>query len=681
MPKGYLKIQLTTALDAKPIRDAMIRIYQDINEEIINETFYMSDAMGVTPYIPLDAVEEALSLDENNRIRPYSIYNVEIRAENYETIEIVGVQIFANQLSSLPLNLIPNYSRDTIREVSYINDHQLLTDGNSHEDQLYPPVFRLLTRIIIPKRITVHLGRPTSSGENLNVDFIYYIKNVASSEIYPTWNENALRANIYCQISLTLNRIYTEWYPSKGYNFDITNSTAYDQAFVKNRNIFDNISKIVDEIFNEFIQKDAYAEPYYAEYCDGKIAQCPGLKQWGTQTLALQGYSVLGILQYYYGNLIQIVTSNHIQEIKQSYPGTPLRIGSRGIDVTQIQKQLNAIAINYPAITPIFPIDGIFGMQTDSAVRIFQRQFNLSVDGVVGKSTWYKISYIYVAVRKLAELTSLGIQNEIYNGAYPGTPLRYGDKGVQVQFLQYLLQAIATYDSDIRMIPTVDGDFGNNTYQSVLSFQRKYHLTVDGIVGMTTWNKIYSIFQNYEQNITGPYPIPPYPQTTYQLGATGENVRLIQEALNVVGTLYSSIPVLVVDGLFGQNTAQAVRTFQRIANLNPDGIVGVNTWNALFTLAAQIQNGDLPSVGLPAYIGIPLRLNSTGEDVRLIQDRLQSIAIYYPGIPRVQANGIYDMTTQSAVSAFQELLGLDIDGIVDRNTWYRINEIYVQLTQ
>lgn len=681
MPTGYLRMQIMTAQDALPISQAMIRVYQDIDNDIVNETFYITDNMGITVYIPLESVDESLSLDENNRLRPYSLYNVEVRCDGYETLEIVGVQIFANQFSTLPLNLIPNNTRTNIREVDYVPDHQLLTNADDHEDQLYPPVLRVLQRVTIPKRITVHLGRPTSSAENLNVDFVYYIKNVASSEIYPTWEEEALRANIHCQISLVLNRVYTEWYPSKGYSFDITNSTAFDQAFVKNRNIFDNISEIVDEIFNEYIQKDEYAEPYYAEYCDGKIANCPGLKQWGTQTLALQGYTMLGILQYYYGNLVHIVTSNHIQEIQQSYPGVALRRGSRGIDVNQIQKQLNGIAVNYPAITPILPVDGIFGTQTENAVIIFQRQFNLTADGIVGKATWYKISYVYVAVRKLAELTSIGIRDEVYNGAYPGTPIQWGNKGVDVQFLQYLLQVISTYDSDIKTIASIDGDFGNSTYQSVISFQRKYNLTQDGIVGRVTWNKIYEIFQSYESNVLGPTDIPAYPNTTYQLGATGENVRLIQEALNVVGTVYSNIVILVVDGIYGVNTVAAVRTFQQIAGLSVDGIVGKNTWNALFTLAHEIRNGDAISIGLPAYTGTLLHVGSSGEDVTLMQERLNTISIYYPGIPRLIADGNYNSLTRMAVMVFQQMLGLEVNGTIDSNTWYIINIIFQQLTQ
>lgn len=670
-----------SAQDAKPVPEAMIRIYKDVDKEIVNETFYISDNMGVTPYIPLYAPTMTLSLDPNNRIRPYETYNVEVRCNGYETLEVVAIQVFACQYTTLPLNLVPieKRIRSNVRSVDYIPDHQLLVDDAANADQLYPPLTRLLGRVTIPKRITVHLGRPTSNAENLNVDFIYYLKNVASSEIYPTWEEEALKANIYCQISLVLNRIYTEWYRSKGYSYDITNSTAFDQAFVKNRNIFDNISAIVDDIFNEYIQKDNYSEPYYAEYCDGKIAQCPGLKQWGTQSLALNGYDYLRILKYYYGNNIQIVTTNHIQDIKQSYPGTPLRIGSSGIDVSEIQKELNAIAINYPNIKPIYPVDGIFGSATDAAVRVFQRQFSLTADGVVGKATWYKISYIYVAVRKLAELVSIGDRDDVYNGQYPGSPLRLNDRGVDVQLLQYYLSVIATYDDDIKDISNIDGRFGDATRDSVISFQRKYNLTRDGIVGELTWNRIYAIYETYQDDLVGLTGIPAYPNMTFRTGSSGENVQLIQQALNTVGTIYSNIPVLVVDGFFGSDTNNAVRIFQNIAGLTVDGIVGENTWIALFTLAAEIRQGDAPSLGLPPFPGVILSVGSRGEDVLIMQQRLKFIAAYYKAIPEIGADGIFGTMTRAAVVAFQQLLGLTPDGIIGEQTWYKINEIYRQL--
>ncbi len=387
MPSGYLRVFVTSAKEAFPISEAMVRIYLIEDDQVSSESFYITDVNGETPYIPLEAPSKDLSLDENNRERTYQRYNVEVKANGYEVLEVVNVQIFDTIYTTLPLNLIPNKTREVIKKVSYIPDHPLLSNYDTNAEAGFRNLTRILGNVIIPKTVTVHLGSPTSNAEDVNVDFISYVKNVACSEIYPTWEEESLRANIYCQISLVLNRVYTEWYPSKGYNYTITNNTGFDQYFIKDRNIYDNISEIVDDIFNTYIQKADFSEPFYAEYCDGKIADCPGLKQWGTQDLALQGYSAFEILQFYYGDSISLVTTNNVELITSSYPGVPLQLGSSGLDVTTIQKQLNAIALNYPAITPIFPVDGIYGPATKAAVEIVQRQFALTVDGIVGKAT------------------------------------------------------------------------------------------------------------------------------------------------------------------------------------------------------------------------------------------------------------------------------------------------------
>ena len=353
--------------------------------------------------------------------------------------------------------------------------------GGNNQGQTPAILNRIKGEIVIPTYITVHLGKPQNTAENVTVPFLYYLKNVASSEIYPTWPYEALKANIWAQTSLALNRIYTEWYPSQGYDFDITNSTAYDQAFVKDRNIFDSVAEIVNEVFNQYIQKANYEEPYYAEYCDGKNASCPGLKQWGTLSLANQGYTAIEILRYYYGDNIQIRESNNIQDVQASYPGI-LRIGSKGQEVMEMQEFLNAIAINYPAIPVIFPVNGIFDEKTEAAVLAFQRQFNLNVDGIVGKATWYKISYIYAAVRKLAELSSIGRIEDLYSGQYPGTVLKEGDRGVEVQLLQYYLSCISVFYPQIPNV-AIDGRFGPNLTKVVENFQSSFGLIVDGIVG------------------------------------------------------------------------------------------------------------------------------------------------------------------------------------------------------
>ena len=297
------------------------------------------------------------------------------------------------------------------------------------------------------------------------------------------WPEQALRANIHCQISLALNRIYTEWYPSKGYTFNITNSTSYDQYYVHGRTVFDVMVRITDDIFNTYLRKRGTVNPYYSEYCDGKSVTCPGLKQWGTVTLANNGRSALQILRYYYGSDIEIVRTSNIQSIPQSYPGSPLRQGDSGTTVFTLQRQLNRITKDYPFLGKL-TVDGVFGSRMAATVRAFQKQFNLTADGVVGRQTWYKISYIYVSVKDLAELTSEGETSNgtLSDGTWGGTVLRTGSTGSAVEQLQFWLNTLAQYNSAIPSV-TVDGVFGSGTAAAVRAFQRKYGLTVDGVVG------------------------------------------------------------------------------------------------------------------------------------------------------------------------------------------------------
>ena len=639
----------------------------------------MTDQEGKTVNIPLYAPDIDLSLEEDNDVRPYETYNVEMRLSGYEVLEIQNVQIFAEESSYLPLH--PTPTRRQVfpgRSVSNIVDHHLLTNyGGNNQGQTPANLGRILGQVTIPTYITVHLGRPQNAAENVTVPFLYYLKNVACSEIYPTWPYEALKANIWAQASLALNRIYTEWYTSQGYDFDITNSTAFDQAFVKDRNIFDSVAVVVNEVFNQYIQKANYQEPYYAEYCDGKIASCPGMKQWGTLSLANQGYTAIEILRYYYGDSILIRESNNIQDILASYPGV-LRIGSSGQEVREMQEFLNAIAINYPAIPVIFPVDGIFNESTEAAVRVFQRQFNLTVDGIVGKATWYKISYIYAAVRKLAELTSIGRIEDLYSGQYPGTPLQEGDRGVEVQLLQYYLSAIAVFYPQIPNV-SIDGRFGPELFKAVLNFQRSFGLIEDGIVGRETWNRIYALYETLSDKIVPDESIPEYPGMTLQQGSYGENVRRIQTALNNISAQYPSIPLLVEDGIFGTATTTAVRAFQRQFGLTVDGIVGVLTWNKIFEVSALIDTGEEAGEEMPPYPGTLLRNGSRGNAVRLMQERLKSISIYYPVIPDITADGIFGPATQAAVIAFQQMMGITADGIIGQQTWELINTVYNEL--
>lgn len=368
----------------------------------------------------------------------------------------------------------------------------------------------------VPDYITVHLGPPDSDAENVTVSFPYYIKNVASSEIYPTWEESAIYANIYAQISYALNRVYTEFYRVRGYNFDITSSTAYDQKFIPERNIFENIDRIVDDIFTDYIRRQGFIEPLAAKYCNGTTVTCDGLSQWGSQELATNGYNSFEILQNYYGDDIEIVQNAPISGVISLYPGEPVRRGDTGEPVYIIQQYLNEVSRDYPAIPRISPIDGIFGEATENSVIAFQRIFNLTPDGVVGQATWNKLTLLYVAVRRLAELNSEGQQIFGANIEYI-TPSALGDEGAKVSYIQYFLGVISQFDSRVPYIP-VTGVFNEQTQNAVREFQTAYNLPVTGIVDRATWDVIYDTYQtissvvlstiDYEQDGAQPTQFP-----------------------------------------------------------------------------------------------------------------------------------------------------------------------------
>ena len=347
----------------------------------------------------------------------------------------------------------------------------------------------------VPQQITVHLGSPTSNAANVTVPFSDYVKNVASSEIYPTWDESALRANIYAIVSFALNRIYTEFYRSRGYDFDITNSTAIDQYFVNGRNYFDNISRIVDELFNDYLRRPGFVEPLAAKFCNGTTVTCEGLSQWGSQNLAEQGYNSTQILRSYYGN-VEIVPNAPIRGLTSSYPGTPLRRGSSGPSVVTLQVALNRIAQNYPAIPKVANVDGIYGSRTESSVRAFQQIFNLTPDGIVGPSTWYAVVRLYTAVTRLSELRSQGQQFYSINWSPPNA-LQVGSTGDKVRLLQYMLSILASYISYIPSV-TVDGTYGPATRSAVLATQRLFGLPETGVVDARTWDEIYDQYSGIE---------------------------------------------------------------------------------------------------------------------------------------------------------------------------------------
>ena len=445
----------------------------------------------------------------------------------------------------------------------------------------------------IPDYITVHLGEPDSSAPNVTIPFVEYISNVASSEIYPLWNENAIRANIYAQISFALNRIYTEFYRSRGYDFDITNSTVFDQSFVNGRNSFENIEQIAGEIFNSYIRRRGSVEPLFAAYCDGVKVQCNGLSQWGSTTLAEQGYTPYEILKYYYGDDIDIITNVSVDGADPSAPRIPLSVGSSGDDVRTLQLRLNRISDNYPSIPKIAAIDGIFAEDTQAALIRFQEIFGLTPDGIAGNTTWYTILRIYNAVKRLNELDSEGIRLEEVTKQYPGA-LSLGSQGLGVSNLQYFLAYLSRFYSEIPSV-TIDGIFGNQTRESVIAAQKIFGLAPDGVVGELTWNAIYNAYRGIISEIPLKYiegNVLPYPGILLRIGSDNDSVLLLQQYLNVIASVYPEVNTVELTGYFGAQTDRAVKAVQSLSGLEPNGLVGAITWNAITSLYSDIINGS-----------------------------------------------------------------------------------------
>ena len=665
---GTLRIQTFAARQSAPMEGVTVAVQGD------GFTLHcITDATGSAADIPVEAPACTLSLDEDNTIRPYAVVSLTAAKSGYRTVRIEGIQIFAGQITLAQPAMIPvtEEGKDIPNAPIVIPPHPLFAgSGGSGAQPVENCVPRVLDKVIIPKNITVHLGKPAASARNVTVSFRDYIANVASSEVYPTWPEQALRANIHCQISLALNRIYTEWYPSKGYTFNITNSTSYDQYYVHGRTVFDVMVRITDDIFNTYLRKRGTVNPYYSEYCDGKSVTCPGLKQWGTVTLANQGRTALQILRYYYGSDIEIVRTSNIQSIPQSYPGSPLRQGDSGTAVFTLQRQLNRITKDYPFLGKL-TVDGVFGSRMAATVRAFQKQFNLTADGVVGRQTWYKISYIYVSVKDLAELTSEGevSSGTLSDGTWGGTVLRTGSTGSAVEQLQFWLNTLAQYESSIPSL-TVDGVYGTGTANAVRAFQRKYGLTVDGVVGRATWTEVYDQFRSIQSDNGTPNA---YPGTALREGSSGQNVRLVQFWLKIARTVYPSLSNVTVDGRFGSATAAAVRRFQTYFGLTSDGVVGRTTWNKLYEVYNDIANKLLSSSLRPGeYPGV-LRNGSSGTAVRELQFYLYLMSAYESSIPAIAIDGQFGASTEAAVRAYQRFAGLTVDGIVGRTTW---NSLY-----
>ena len=441
----------------------------------------------------------------------------------------------------------------------------------------------------VPSFITVHLGSPNSNAENVTVRFTDYIKNVASSEIYPNWPPASLRANILAQISYTLNRVYTEYYPSRGYDFDITNDTRYDHAYTPDGEVFDTIGLIVDEIFNNYIRRQGAVEPLAAKFCDGRITKCNGLLQWGTVELAEQGYTTLEILRYYYGDDIELVENAPLTDQTPSYPGIALSRGSFGDDVRTIKNELNRIRRNYPAIPEIDTGTSVYDGETEEAVKEFQRIFNLTPDGVVGKATWYQIKRIFAAVKRLSELTSEGLTIPEVERVFR-SEIRIGDSGPEVEAVQYYLAFLGYFYPQLPPIP-ITGFFDELTRDAVFTFQNEYGLPVTGVVDLSTYYTIEREYRNAVADLPANYQSAigePYPGRFLVEGDRGEEVRVIQRYISRIGRTDPAVPEIAVDGVFGPQTKAAVQAIQAQLGVEQNGAVGPVEWVEIITRGNNI---------------------------------------------------------------------------------------------
>ena len=446
----------------------------------------------------------------------------------------------------------------------------------------------------IPENIVVHLGAPDdNSVQNVTVSFSDYIKNVASSEIYPSWPKEAIKANIIAQISVALNRVYTEFYRSNGYNFDITSSPAYDQTYTYGKDVYSNVSEIVDEIFNSYIRRENFIEPLFAEFCDGVEVSCNGLSQWGSVSLAEEGLDFFSILQRYYGDDIILETNVPVETISPSAPPVSLVEGDTGRDVELIQRKLNRISANFPGIPKINPADGFYGKSTTDAVQKFQEVFGLTADGIVGRATWNEIQFIYNAVKKLYAVNSEGLRLEDVNTRYSGE-LSRGDSGYGVLNLQYYLAYISLFDPRIPET-ALDGSYGPSTENSVKAFQKSYGLPETGIVDRETFDRIENTYFGFVNEIDYEFyngRILPFSGRILRVGTDGGDVRVLQEYLNFISESYPTIPRVNADGIFGNRTAAQVRAFKELFNLpgNPER-VNAQTWNAVASIYDDLYNG------------------------------------------------------------------------------------------
>ncbi|MDR1560088.1 MAG: peptidoglycan-binding protein [Clostridiales bacterium] len=692
MAIGYLRVTLRLGGDALPALGVTVLIQDQNNNPLYN---LLTNRDGNTEYVPLEISPTEIAGVSHN----ISFFKVEIPASQlYGSVYISNVEVYAGLSSTLPIEMRPLIKNASPSENTQIMDvpREHGADYRGAPEANSTPLtelYGLTNTVKIPDYITVHLGYYTSSAQNIRIPYKDYLKNVASSEIYADWLPAALYANIYCQITYTLNRLYTVWYRSQGYAFDITSSTQTDQKYTVGKAIPDNISRIVDEIFNVYLRRAGRNEPFFSAYCDGKNTLCQnGLWQWGSEDLAEKGYSTMQILRYYYPADVELAESNVFTSTTETYPGYVLKQGMSGENVKLMQDYLNRISGNY-WLPKLSNPNGVFDAETTSAVKAFQSEFNLTSDGIIGKATWYKITYIYAAVKRLAESESEGERIGIATTP-PTVTIGPSSDYNQITVRQYIaeIQYILNYLAQFyNTLPTVieDSRYTQTTQDAVKAFQSMFNLPVTGTVNAATWQKLYQVYWSvYHETPQEPPEVPPettptppsgtypeYPGYLLRIGASGENVLIMQEYLRALSQRYTSIPAITPDGQFGTATQNAVIAFQRLFGLSADGIIGRDTWSRIvYEYNNQPSLPETPSN--PVYPGYLIAVGSQGQYVTLMQTYLNAISQAYPSIPSLTPDGKFGPATQNAVIEFQRLFGLSADGIIGQGTWNKIIEIY-----
>ena len=682
MGKGYLRMQTATANGAVLVGNVLLTITNEDNQFVYE---LRTDELGFAPEVMLDAPDPWHTEDPDAPGAPFSMYNLLVQAPGYTTVMYEGLMIFGSSTSILEINLEPVVigMEQAVKHI-FIGGHKLYDTEDQQQvngelQQKMGVMPRILPEVTIPSFIRVHLTRIEVPSTPVTVPFIDYIKNVTSHEIFDHWPEEAIRANVYCIVSLTLNRIYTEHYRKMGFNFDITATTHRDQKYVHGGQIGARIGRIVDEIFNNYLAIIGHKEPFLALYNDGVRVNIPGrFSQWGSEADArIRGMNAWQIIRKYYTQNLELRVCNKFNGILESFPGYTLTQGSRGNAVRTMQLYLNRILGRYTN-TIINPVDGIFGPATRNSVLLFQQLYNLPQTGTIDRRTWYEISRIFAVEKALWEMNSEGERIGI-GRTPPTTIIRQGAQGASVVELQFLLDFISMYHSEIPFVAQTSR-FDTLTEAGVRAFQTLFGINSDGVVGPATWRRLYEVYWGIKENApalpptappspVSPSEIPAFPGTSLSVGSSGANVRLIQQAINRLADTQPGLWKISEDGIFGNGTRDAVMSFQRIFGLTADGVVGPLTWRRLMEESHTVSSSEIP-----VFPGTSLSVGATGANVRLVQQAINRLATTQPGLWKISEDGIFGNGTRDAVMAFQRIFGLTADGVVGPLTWRRLME-------